>query len=692
MSENVATTVRDILRGAGFAAVRSRPTWVAVGAFMAIFVTLQLISAGPISYYQFSSLAGGGATLALAAMGETLVILTGGFDLSAGAVISLVNVILATQMQESGASQFLWCLVGLGAGAITGAVNGFFVGFMRLPAIVVTLATMFIIQGITLLILAEPGGGVPYDFSNLITGDAIEGMLPMPIVVILGALTVWLLVRNSRFGTAIYAVGSDPDAARANGMQNAWTKFRAYTLAGLFYSMAGIFVTAQTGSGDPLIGEPLLLQIFAAVVLGGARLGGGRGGCVGSVFGAYTLMLVVNILLILNVSAYYSTIVEGVILILAVLGASLSRQSALADYLRLGARKLRAFLDGSLPPRPRQRNHVVVTDLPPSRKDDELSTNPLRAWFERYQDTLRFVLPAYGVLLLILIATQVAFPEQALGIGYLDSLLVLASFLAVLGLGQGAVILTGGLDLSVPWILTLCGVLLTGMVAGSDLSPIWAIPLALLAGTAFGFLNGAGVVFLGLSPIVMTLAVNGIAQGAALIYTDGTPKGWAPPVLQTFMAGKMFGLTPVAWALIVFVVAATLLLSRTTFGRYVYAVGNGVGVSRLSGVNVGTTLLAVYALSGFCSGLAGIMLTGFNGQAFNGMGDPYLLPSIAIVVVGGSLITGGRGHYLGIFGGALALTALGIALAGTTLPNAVRDIIYGLVVLGAILALRERQN
>lgn len=691
MSMQAPSMVPDILRGAGVGLIRARPTLVAIGAFLVIFTILRLISPGPMSYFEFSFLAGGGATLAFAAIGETLVILTGGFDLSAGAVISLVNVILATQMGESGGSQLLWCLVGLGAGAVTGAVNGFFVGYMRLPAIVVTLATMFIVQGVTLLILSEPGGNVPYAFSELLTGDAIPGVLPMPVVLVVGAIAVWLLVRNTRFGTALYAVGSDPEAARANGMQTAWTKFRVYMLAGMFYAAAGIFTTAQTGSGDPLTGQPLLLQIFAAVVLGGSRLGGGRGGCVGTVFGAYTLMLTVNVLLALNISAYYSTIVEGVILILAVLGASLSRHSALADYLRLGLRKLRAWREGSLPLAGDRAWRATAEQLPPERSDDELSPNPVLAWFARHQDTLRFVLPAYAVLLLIVIATEVSFEENVLGINYINSLLVLTTFLAILGLGQGAVILTGGLDLSVPWIMTLCGVMLTGMAAGSDAAAVWAIPLVLLVGTAIGLTNGLGVVFLGLSPIVMTLAVNGIAQGIALVYTDGTPKGWAPPALQDFMTSNVLGFAPVVWALAVFVAVATLLLSRTTFGRRIYAVGNGIRVARLSGVGVGMTLITVYALSGFCSALAGILLTGFNGQAFNGMGDAYLLPSIAVVVVGGTLITGGRGHYLGIFGGALALTALGIALAGTTLPDAVRDIIYGLVVLGAILALRERR-
>ena len=112
-------------------------------------------------------------------------------------------------------------------------------------------------------------------------------------------------------------------------------RFLVYVIAGGCYGLAGVFISAQTGSGDPLVGNPLLLQMFAAVVVGGTRLGGGRGGPLGSAIGAYILMIVVNILLVLNVSAYYSTIAEGTILILAVLAGSLSRSSTLARQLRM---------------------------------------------------------------------------------------------------------------------------------------------------------------------------------------------------------------------------------------------------------------------------------------------------------------------------------------------------------------------
>ena len=162
--------------------------------------------------------------------------------------------------------------------------------------------------------------------------------------------------------------------------------------------------------------------------------------------------------------------------------------------------------------------------------------------------------------------------------------------------------------------------------------------------------------------------------------------------MRWFMTDKSGFVTPVVVFIALFVVAAVLLHRRTPFGRRIYGLGNGEKVAALSGINVDRTILAVYALSGFCSALVGCMLTGFSGQASLGMGDEYMLPSIAVVVVGGTLITGGRGSYLGMVGGVLLLTALQTLLAGTMLPYATRIIIFGLVVLAAVIALRERNH
>ena len=667
-----------------------RGVLIAAIVFLILLAIVDFISAGPLTYFDITFLSSGGATSALAAIGQTLVILSGGFDLSAGAVISLVNVVLARSMDpmDMEANVLLWSCAGIGIGMLTGAFNGFFIAFLRLQPIVVTLSTMFIIQGATLLVMDKPGGSVSPSLGTFYMGDAITGWLPMPLVVIGVVLLAWQWLKNTRLGTAIYAVGSDPDAAAAVGVRVAFVRFMVYVIAGGCYGLAGVFISAQTGSGDPLVGNPMLLSMFAAVVVGGTRLGGGRGGPLGSAIGAYILMIVVNILLVLNVSAYYSTIAEGTILILAVLAGSISRNSTLAAQIRLLGTRLNARRAGTLVSQLRQDDRRLAL----VRVGKPISESLQPSFFVRNSEILRYALPAYFCFVIVVIVTQVWLGGAILNPSYWNSLVVLSCFLAILALGQGTVILTGGLDLSVPWTIGLCGIILAGMVKGSDAALIYALPTVLLLACVIGIINGLGIVFLGLSPIVMTLATNGLLQGVALLYSNGTPDGFSSPMLRWFMTGKIWIFAPVVLFMAVFVFAAVTLLGRTPFGRRVYGIGNGIRAAELSGIAVGHTLVLVYMLSALCAGFVGVLLTGFSGQASLGMGDDYLLPSIAVVVVGGALITGGRGHYLGMLGGVLLLTSLQTLLAGTTLPYATRAILFGLVVLGAVIALRDRRT
>lgn len=667
---------------------RDRGTLIAAIVFAILLGVVDWVGAGPLTYFDVSFLSSGGATSALASIGQTIVILSGGFDLSAGAVVSLVNVVLASNMDPTaaGASVALWTLAGIGVGMAVGAFNGFFIAVLRMQPIVVTLSTMFILQGVTLLVMDKPGGFVSPDLGAFYLGDAVAGWLPMPLVVIGVVLLCWFWLKATRFGTALYAVGSDPDSADAVGVNVTLVRFMVYVIAGGCYGLAGVFISAQTGSGDPLVGNPLLLSMFAAVVVGGTRLGGGQGGPVGTVFGAYILMIVVNLLLVLNVSAYYATIAEGTILILAVLAGSVSYGSVLATQLRAGFSRLAAWRAGMLPSQLDRTDRRLK--FAGGARSGAAATQP--PFYLRHGETLRYALPAYVCLLAVVVVTQIWLGRAILNPGYWNSLLVLSSFLAVLALGQGVVILTGGLDLSVPWVIGISGIVLAGMVNGSDAALIYALPTVLVMACAIGLANGIGIVYLGISPIVMTLAMNGILQGFALLYSQGTPAGFSSPMLRWFMTGRIAGMTPVIPFMIAFAAVAVLLLGRTAFGRRVYGIGNSVRAAQLSGIAVEKTLILVYVLSALCAAMVGVMLTGFSGQASLGMGDDYLLPSIAVVVVGGALITGGRGHYLGMLGGVLLLTALQMLLAGTMLPYATRAILYGLVVLGAVMALRER--
>jgi ribose transport system permease protein len=684
-----ATNVRG-----GFAAMRfgrARGLLIAIAVFITLIIINDLMSPGPMSYFEISFLSSGGATLAIASAGQTLVVLSGGFDLSAGAVVSLVNAVLSTWMQDTPGSILLWSVVGVGIGMLTGAFNGFFIAFLRLQPIVVTLSTMFIVQGLTLLVMDKPGGMIPGGLSSALVGDAIPGILPMPIVILAVILVLWLWLKHTRFGMAIYAIGSDMDAARAQGVKVDWVQFFVYVLAGGCYGFAGVFISAQQGAGDPLVGNPMLLQMFAAVVVGGTALGGGRGGPAGTMIGAYVLMIVVNILLVFNVSAYYSTIAEGVILLLAVLAGELRRNSRLARQARAAFTRFNAWRSGMLPHQGERGIHQLR--MPSATKAVGTSAPfAMPSFFVRHNDTIRYALPAYVCFVLVVITTQFVIGHALLSWNYYNSLIVISAFLLILALGQGTVILTGGLDLSLPWTIGLSGILFAGFLSGQDAPLIWALPLVLALGCLIGAVNGFGITMLGISPIVVTLAMNGILQGAALLYSQGTPAGFSSPLLRWMMTDKTGWFTPIVPFIILFVVAAAILLTRTPFGRRVYGLGNGERVAALSGISVDRTIILVYMLSGFCSALVGCLLTGFAGQASLGMGDEYLLPSIAVVVVGGTLITGGRGDYLGMVGGVLLLTALQTLLAGTTLPYASRAIIFGLVVLGAVLALREKQS
>ena len=218
---------------------RHRGLIAIIAVFVALLAFVDAISPTKLAYYDFASLAGSGTALALASIGQTFVIVVGGFDLSAGAVIELVNSLLATTPQPTDGALLGAVLMGLAAGAAVGAFNGFFVAFMRMQPIVVTLATMFLVRGVTLLILPDPGGAVSQSLTTLLAGNAIPGLLPAPIVVVVVALGIWLALRRMRFGTALFAAGSDPESAHAAGINVRWTRFAAFTLGGLFYGAAG---------------------------------------------------------------------------------------------------------------------------------------------------------------------------------------------------------------------------------------------------------------------------------------------------------------------------------------------------------------------------------------------------------------------------------------------------------------------
>ncbi len=271
-----------------------------------------------LSQYSIESLFNNSLPLMLAAAGATFVILQGGFDLSLAGVISLSNVIVAVWPMEGPGGAAVNLAMVLAVGLAVGAVNGFVVAYLRIQSIAATLATMIVCQGIALLILKAPGGYVS-DFMAYDLTQSIAGGIPVALVVAALTMAFWSVYRRTNSGRALLAVGQDEHAAALSGIDVERTRFFSFVWAGAFYGLAGYMLAAQTSTGNPNAGDPFLLLTFAAVALGGTSFAGGRGGVTASLFGAATLMLMQKVLFAVGVSSFYTGVIQGAIMILAVL-------------------------------------------------------------------------------------------------------------------------------------------------------------------------------------------------------------------------------------------------------------------------------------------------------------------------------------------------------------------------------------
>ncbi len=262
--------------------------------------------------------------LALAAVAQAVVVISGGIDLSVGSMMALTSVVAAVLMK--GQSEQFAVAVVLGVlvlGLILGAINGTVVVLTRVPDIVITLAMSFVWAGCALLILRTPGGGSAQWLRDLVLGSFGNEWIPKAAVVLIVIVAlIWLPIRRSRIGLSIYAVGSNSLAAFRSGVSVGRTKIMAYTLTGLFSALAGLSLTASTGIATPVPGPYTLLSV-AAVVLGGVSLAGGRGGVFGPIVAVMILSLLRTDMTFLRLNTNLATVAQGVILIGVVMIGSL---------------------------------------------------------------------------------------------------------------------------------------------------------------------------------------------------------------------------------------------------------------------------------------------------------------------------------------------------------------------------------
>ena len=318
----MSTTTALPVPSTRFSRVRSRHGWLAgVGVLLIVLLIVRSTQIPVFGGFEVRTIVAGSMGLAFLAMAQGVVVISGGINLAVGALMVFANCLAARYME--GQDALTSALIALGviaACAVISAVIGWIITVSGVPDIVVTLAAHFIIAGAALMVLPAPGGGISAELQPLIVGgfsDPLPGIIWLTLVLVL----IWLPFKQSRWGIATYAVGSQRNASYLSGVNVSLTRIRAYVLSGIFIGMAGIVTTAFTGGGEPRdsIALAALLSSVAAVVLGGVALSGGTGGLVGPVLAALVLSLIPAIMLGLGWNPNLAEVARGAILILVVM-------------------------------------------------------------------------------------------------------------------------------------------------------------------------------------------------------------------------------------------------------------------------------------------------------------------------------------------------------------------------------------
>jgi ribose transport system permease protein len=303
--------------------------WEASGILVALVVLVAALSLATdnfLSTYNMSVVARQAAFVGLVALGQTLVLLVGGIDLSVGAAAGLSAIVGSIALTQWGIHPWLIIPFTMGFGFLLGSVNGVFVAGLRLNPFIVTLATWEIFAGLTLVITkGYPIHPLGPGFTWFGQGEVSGVPLPVVIFLAISALLVWML-SQTRFGRNIFAVGGNRDAALLAGIRVRRVEFLAFGLAGTLSALAGILFASRMDAGQPSVGEGWLMGAITAAILGGTSLRGGQGSIVGTVLGALLLAVLANGTVLMNVSGFWQRVIVGCVVLVAVLVDLLRRR------------------------------------------------------------------------------------------------------------------------------------------------------------------------------------------------------------------------------------------------------------------------------------------------------------------------------------------------------------------------------
>ena len=298
----------------------------------------------------------------------------------------------------------------------------------------------------------------------------------------------------------------------------------------------------------------------------------------------------------------------------------------------------------------------------------------------------RAVVIAFCCIIVLLLVGAI-YSSSFLSPTYLLQQLKVASFLGVIATGMMLVILLGQIDLSVPWVVTTGAMMACAAASFGPAGSALAIPFGILCGALLGLANGFATAYLRIPSMIITLATNAVAQGLMVVYTGGfSPQDSATPAMRWLATGELIPKIPngvLVWVIVG--AGAVFLFNRTTFGLSVYGIGNRERAAFLSGVNTRRIVMLSFVISGALSAFGGVLLAGYASKAAQSMGDAYLLPAIAAVVLGGTHVLGGRGTYGGTVAGVILITLLQSILSVMQIDEAGRQLIFGTVIIIMLL-------
>jgi rhamnose transport system permease protein len=650
-SESPALTNLSGQRRAGsWLSIFDQQESVLVIAFLLVLGGVTVMNRGFIAPTNLVDILYNSSYIGVAAVGMTMIILCGHIDISIGAALGLCATV-AGKLAVAGVPLWIVFTATVVTGGVIGLINGLLVAYCRIPAIVATLGMASILKGGLIL---STGGiwiyGLPPGFG--ISRQLILG-IPLPIcaLVLFGIVfSIWL--KYSAAGRQIYAVGGNAEAARLSGIPVRNVTLGVFVLNGLLVGISAILYATNFTAIQSNVAPGFELTVITSAVIGGVSILGGTGTVIGALLGAVLLHTIGTAMVYLHIRAEWFQTVQGSLILLTIL----------LDVFRR-----------------RQTSGGATAMVAAGGGGGEASPKFMNLRWLTVQEVVLIGILIIAVVVLSFTSNRFLTPNNLL------NQTRFLSEVALLAVPMTFIIILGGIDLSVGSMMALSTILL-GFSWQSFGFPLWAaIWFALFGGALAGLLNGLVIVYLGVPPLIVTLATLAIYRGLSFGISESRSVNGFPDSFAFWGSGDIGGIPVQLFILIGVLIISAMVLAGTPLGRSVYAIGNNETAARFAGLGVGRIKLLMYSFSGFMAGVAGFIFTSRVTSTRADAATGLELDVIAAVVFGGTSIFGGRGTILGTTIGVVTIQLLknGLQLAGLRGESTV--ILIGTVLILSIL-------